>query len=463
MGTVSLAVDGRPPLSAPLSNGSAAFTINSLNAGDHTLASNYPAQGDFGASSSTGSLHVNPRPITVTADAKSKTYGAADPILTYQIGSGSLVNGASFTGGLTRAVGENAGTYGILQGSLALGANYALTYIGADLTITPAPTATVVSSASNPSVFGQNVLFTATVNRTIPGSGVPSGTVTFYDGAAAIGTATLNASGVAAFSTSRLPAGTHAITAVYGATNNFSASSSPADTQTVNKANTSTTLISSLNPSSAGTTVTFTAMVKAVLPGAGTLTGTITFTDGNTVLATVPVSGSGQAMLVTSALTLGVHSITAAYGGDANFTASSSASLSEIIYAYPVGVTGGAFAIGDLNAVVGNRVTFWGAQWDKLNSLSRGSAPASFKGFTNSFSPNPPSRGGNWTTRGGNSSGPPNRVPPFMAVIVSSSIAQSGSTISGDIVRMVVVQTAPGYDADPGHAGTGTVLAIVGP
>src|SRR5207253_1219652 len=184
-------------------------------------------------------------------------------------------------------------------------------------------------------------------------------------------------------------------TAAYGATNNFSASTSPAGTQTVNKANTSTTLASSLNPSSIGTAVTFTAVVNAVSAGAGTATGTITFTDGNAVLATVAVNGLGQATLVTASLTVDIHSITAAYNGDSNFIASTSPPVSQIIYAYPEargdgilptvsGAGGGAtFVMGDLDAVIGKQVTFWGAQWDKLNSLSSGAAPSAFKGYAN--------------------------------------------------------------------------------
>src|SRR5207247_1652525 len=80
-------------------------------------------------------LTITKRAVTVTADAKSKTYGDADPALTYQITSGSLVTGDGFTGALGRAAGENGGSYAIGQGTLALSTNYALTYAGADLTI----------------------------------------------------------------------------------------------------------------------------------------------------------------------------------------------------------------------------------------------------------------------------------------------------------------------------------------
>jgi len=105
-------------------------------------------------------------------------------------------------------------------------------------------------------------------------------------------------------------------------------------------------------------------------------------------------------------------------------------------------------------------VTFWGAQWSKLNTLSGGSAPAAFKGFEDT--PSTAACGTQWSTDPGNSTPPPpGPLPAFMAVVVSSSISQSGSTISGDTVHIVVVRTNPGYQPNPGHAGTGTVVAQI--
>jgi hypothetical protein len=120
---------------------------------------------------------------------------------------------------------------------------------------------------------------------------------------------------------------------------------------------------------------------------------------------------------------------------------------------------GGNFVIGDRNAAVGTSVTFWGAQWWKLNSLSGGTAPAAFKGFANS--PAFSATLNSWTTSPGNSPPPPASVPTYMAVIVSSSIGQSGSTISGDAPHIVIVKTDPGYSGNPGHEGTGTVVAVL--
>ena len=120
-----------------------------------------------------------------------------------------------------------------------------------------------------------------------------------------------------------------------------------------------------------------------------------------------------------------------------------------------------SFVIGDIDAVVGNHVTFWGAQWWKQNHLSRGGSPASFKGFANSPNPNPPTCGGTWQSDPGNSSGPPPSVPADIIVIVTSLITKSGPIISGDGHMMVIVHTDPGYAPNPGHEGTGTVTAVV--
>src|SRR6202043_3036341 len=84
-------------------------------------------------------LTVAAAPLTVTADAQSRAYGAANPPLTYV--SSGLVNGDTLSGLLatTATVTSNVGSYAITQGTLAASANYALSYVGANLTVTAAP------------------------------------------------------------------------------------------------------------------------------------------------------------------------------------------------------------------------------------------------------------------------------------------------------------------------------------
>jgi len=118
---------------------------------------------------------------------------------------------------------------------------------------------------------------------------------------------------------------------------------------------------------------------------------------------------------------------------------------------------GGGFVISDLKDVAGGPVYWWGAQWWKRDHLSSGLAPASFKGFEKSNLA--PWCGQTWTTRPGNSPKPPSTVPGTMAVIVASHVSKQGPVISGDIVHIVLVRTNPGYGPNPGHTGTGTIVA----
>lgn len=83
-------------------------------------------------------LTISPRPITITVDAKSMTYGGIAPALTYQITSGNMVNADLLSGALTRTAGTHAGTYPIAIGTLAASSNYAVTYAPANFVINPA-------------------------------------------------------------------------------------------------------------------------------------------------------------------------------------------------------------------------------------------------------------------------------------------------------------------------------------
>ncbi|AYL96136.1 cadherin-like beta sandwich domain-containing protein [Mucilaginibacter celer] len=94
---------------------------------------------NLAAANVTQSLTVSKAAVTVTANAASKTYGDADPSLTYGITTGALVGSDTFSGSLSRAAGTDAGTYAITQGSLALSANYTLSFVGANLTVNKRP------------------------------------------------------------------------------------------------------------------------------------------------------------------------------------------------------------------------------------------------------------------------------------------------------------------------------------
>jgi hypothetical protein len=116
-------------------------------AGDCSVTATMAGNGNYNAVSSSATTVTFARvALTVTADAKSKQYGATDPALTHVITTGSLVIGDSLTGALARTSGEDVGTYSINQGTLA-NSNYTITYVGADLTITQRPI-TVTATAT---------------------------------------------------------------------------------------------------------------------------------------------------------------------------------------------------------------------------------------------------------------------------------------------------------------------------
>jgi uncharacterized protein YjbI with pentapeptide repeats len=127
------------------------ITITRASSGDAANAtvagSTYPIVGtlvdpngrlaNYNVTNPDGALTVGQKAISVTAnDGQTKLYGSIDPILTYQITSGSLVNGDVLNGQLGRISGENVGSYLINQGTLA-NSNYSIIFIQANFTITP--------------------------------------------------------------------------------------------------------------------------------------------------------------------------------------------------------------------------------------------------------------------------------------------------------------------------------------
>ena len=117
---------------------------------------------------------------------------------------------------------------------------------------------------------------------------------------------------------------------------------------------------------------------------------------------------------------------------------------------------GGMFVFGDGSTAPGATVTFWGAQWWKDNDVSGGRIPPAFKGYALTVDQNTCT----FTTVPGNSPPPPDGpLPTTITVAVTDHVWQNGSTISGTVIGFVDVSTGDGYGSDPGHPGTGTVIA----
>ncbi len=213
---------------------------------------------------------------------------------------------------------------------------------------------TIAISASTTAPFaGASVTFAATVTG---GTTKPTGTVTFKDGSAILGTGTLDANAKASYASSTLTAGTHSVSASYAGDSNYTASDSSAVSVTVRALTTSVTVTSSANPSTQGQSVAFTA--TATSNSGGVPTGTVTFKDGSTALGTVALDASGKAAYSTSSLSAGTHSITAVYGGDSTYPSSSSTALSQTVNQATKNATTTTLTVNSTTPLAGASVTF---------------------------------------------------------------------------------------------------------
>jgi hypothetical protein len=337
---------------------------SALGAGTHSLVAAYSGGAGNNASSSAVLSQVVNKAASTTALASSKnpsTFGAS-VTLTATVGgiapTGSINfkdGGASIAGcsAVALAGSGNSRTAACTTSTLSVATHSIVASYGGDAsnlasnsatfsqvvnTAGPVPTTTSLASSKNPSTVGTSVTFTATVTGSSP-----AGSVNFKDGASsisgcsAIALAGSGNSRTAACSTSALTAATHSISAAYAGDAGNAASTSAALSQTVNSVGpvqTTTTLASSKNPSTVGTSVTFTATIVGSNP-----TGGVNFKDGANSISgcsAITLAGSGNtrtAACSTSTLSAATHSITAAYAGDAGNTASASAALSQVVNA----------------------------------------------------------------------------------------------------------------------------------
>ena len=350
-GTVTFTIDGvNISPAVTLTNGQASYTISTLSVGSHTVLATYSGDSGFASSQSnqlnqqvnqantntglvsSGSPSVVGQTVIFTATVTAASPGAGSP-------SGTVTFTDTSTGNVLSTVTLVAGSASVSVSNLSLGdhliradysgdANFKASFGTFTQTVSPLPLATTttsLSSSANPSVYGQVVTLTASV--TSSAAGTPSGVVSFTEiingTPTFLGSATLNANGLASFTPPLLSLGQHTFMSTYGGDSNFAGSVSPNLVQNVIQADTNITLASNPNPSSVGQSVLFTATLSVTPPGAGTPSGLVTFTDtlnNNTTpitVTSVPASGVITFNLVFTEV--GIHTIQAVYGGDANF------------------------------------------------------------------------------------------------------------------------------------------------
>ncbi len=264
---------------------------------------------------STASDNTHPGPITLTDTSTNTTLGSLTPDTS---GNASYATSTLTPGNHTiTATYAGSSTYEAATASLVQAVDYL-------------PTALLFTSAPNPSATGQAVTFSATVETQY---GTPTGSITFTDGTTTLATVALvNAS--ATWTTSTLSAGQHIITATYPPNNTWNGSQQSI-TQIVNGLPTSTTITAAPNPAYAFQSIALTAHVTTT--ATGTPTGTVTFYDGATTIATASLATNGIATSAVSfpAASATPHQLTAMYNGDTSFNPSTSAAFPETIQFNP--------------------------------------------------------------------------------------------------------------------------------
>ncbi len=438
---------------ATLGHGSGSVAVSNLTAGSHSLTVVYGGNVNYSTSTSTTLTETVSKAATATALTSSlnPSTSGSGVTLTATVIPSSASGTITFKDGLTTlgtaTLGHGSGslvTSGFVAGSHSLTAVYGgnsnyntSTSPSLTQTVSRAATSTTLLSSLNPSTFGSGVTLTASV-----ASSTATGSVTFKDGAATLGTATLG-HGSGSCTTTGLGVGSHSLTAVYAGNSNYLTSTSAVLTQTVSKANTATALASSLNPATFGSGVTLTASLSP-----SSATGTLTFKDGVTTLGTVSV-GHGSGSLTTTSLGVGSHSLTAVYGGNVVYNGSTSPAVTQTVSRAPsatvlvsspnpatagsgvvltatvspssatgtltfkdgsttigtavLGHGSGSMTVSDLSAgshsltaVYAGNVTFSGGTSDTVTQvINAGSAGSSSSGSSSSSSPESSSSGGN--------------------------------------------------------------------
>jgi sugar lactone lactonase YvrE len=324
--------------------GLATYVNTTLLAGLHAIIAVYRGDSNYAGSTSAQAISVTiqqtstntilatsatnaiaTRPVTLTATVTTAG-GSTIPTGNVNFMSGSILLGTASL--------NDQGMASVTTASLAVGVdNVTAVYIGDPndtgstsaplaITIVQAPTTTTVSSSQNPLQTLTPVVISATVAN--GGTQNPTGVVTFKEDSAPVGTGTLNANGVATVSLPSLTVGSHTFVASYaGDALNLPSLSAPFS-QVVQLRPTADVLTTSESSLTGGQQLTLISVIHPT-GGAGSVapTGTVTFMDGSTTLATSAVDGTGVAT-VTVLLSGSSANLSSTYSGDANYASSSS-------------------------------------------------------------------------------------------------------------------------------------------
>jgi hypothetical protein len=365
--TVSFTINGAPigspvPVSGTGSATSAALNTATLAVNTYNIVATYSGNTDYATSSGAlpaYSVHnpLTPTTTTLAVVPSGSVFGQTEtltatvsPTVDNTNNAVSFFDGSTLLGTSTLS-GGSPDTATFTTSSLAVGGHSLTADYNGDnnvqfapsnsnpvsVTIAIAPTTTTIALSTPPGtpVAFQPVTYSVTVAGPAGDTAVPTGQVQVaINGVNQGGPLTLSGGSASISDSAGLPAGTNSITATYVGTTNFSTSSGSL-AQAVDQATTATSLVSSTGTTGSvvNQPVTFTANVSP--QAGGNPTGTVTFFDCpttapcSTVIGTSNLSPTGsagaQATLQLSSLSIGDNYITASYGGDGNFTGSSSA------------------------------------------------------------------------------------------------------------------------------------------
>jgi sugar lactone lactonase YvrE len=333
--------------------GFATFSTAQLLPGTHSLSVQYAGDAlDAAGKSNTVSLVVQQATTATTLATSNATVPVGTQVTftaTVTCGNGPAPTGSvTFTdGSVTLGTGTvgSGGTATFSTSSLTPGAHTIVATYGGSTddsgsssaalteTIQQIGTATTLAADKNPVAAGATVNLTAAVAMVGgPGPVALSGKVNFSEGSTVYGSVSVDNTGHATLPLSSLTAGSHSLVANYRGSTDYAPSSSAALVEGVNSTATSTALSSTATTTYAGAPASFTA---AVTSSTGTPTGSVTFTDGSSNIGQGALNAQGVASFSTSTLSVGAHTLTATYGGDGSYNASTSTSLLHTIVLAP--------------------------------------------------------------------------------------------------------------------------------
>lgn len=303
------------------------------------VAETVSAAGTTTAVSATPSAAVVGQPVTYSAAVAPVAPGQGEPAgsVVFNDPAGPLCSGAvnPTTGAATCTTSYSTAQADSVTASYSGSADFSASVsqpIGE--TVSPASTVTSVAASTSSPRVGQAVTYTATVTVSAPGSGVPTGTVSFTgSGGTLCHAAALTGSGPyqATCTTTYPAAGTDSVAAVYSGDANDVASSALPVQVSIQAAATTTTLG---GPSSAvaGQPVTYTATVTTSAPASGTPVGSVTFSDSAGTLCTVTLgtAAPAKAACPTTYTTTASVKVTATFAGSANFAGSQNSALTAV-------------------------------------------------------------------------------------------------------------------------------------